>query len=169
MQNFLLTLVCLQSKKKPPSKPGIPTSTSVVEENSEAADKFKVELQWCVQQLEAAMKKASLKESMQHFYSYNIIMIAIFIQGYNICSWGPEFYPLILDMPMFMKSRYNTAKSLYNLNQFKMICLVHGPIIVIIILLNQFYSNIFKSNHAHLEWLWDKWGRVFMLNLIIRI
>lgn len=51
-----------QSKKKPPGKPGVPTNTSAVEDGTEAADRFRVELQWCVQQLEASMKKASLKE-----------------------------------------------------------------------------------------------------------
>lgn len=51
-----------QSKQKLPSKQGIQKKPPVVEDDTEAEEKFKVELQWCVQQIEAAMRKASLKE-----------------------------------------------------------------------------------------------------------
>ncbi|XP_045129910.1 uncharacterized protein LOC123515424 isoform X2 [Portunus trituberculatus] len=51
-----------QSKQKLPSKQAIQKKSPAVEEDAEAAEKFKVELQWCVQQIEAAMQKASIKE-----------------------------------------------------------------------------------------------------------
>uniref|UniRef100_A0A0P4W4E0 Uncharacterized protein n=1 Tax=Scylla olivacea TaxID=85551 RepID=A0A0P4W4E0_SCYOL len=51
-----------QSKQKLPNKQAIQKKPPVVEEDVEAAEKFKIELQWCVQQIEAAMQKTSLKE-----------------------------------------------------------------------------------------------------------
>lgn len=66
---FSKDVFLFQNKKKPPGKPGVPSNTSVVEDDMVAADRFKVELQWCVQQLEASMRKASLKESMQVLFS----------------------------------------------------------------------------------------------------
>lgn len=51
-----------QSKQKLPNKQVIQKKPPAVEDDVEAAEKFKVELQWCVQQIEAAMQKTSLKE-----------------------------------------------------------------------------------------------------------
>lgn len=62
------SLLIFQSKQKLPNKQTIQKKPPAVEDDVEAAEKFKVELQWCVQQIEVAMQKTSLKESMHEHY-----------------------------------------------------------------------------------------------------